>query len=66
MKVATANRLDALVMISVRDARDSLERQLRITAVTGGATGRSPIDVTMALDEATGLLMDLDTVLETS
>ena len=53
-------------MISIRDARDSLERQLWIAASTGSTAGKSQSDVATALDEATGLLMDLDAVLDAS
>ena len=59
VQVAKSGGLDPLLMISVRDARDSLERQLRMPAAVDSASNA----VAMALDEATGLLMDLDAAL---
>ena len=59
-QVARSSRLDPLLLLSIKDSRDTLERQLRQLTMAAPVQLHAARD---AIDEATNLLMDLDAVL---
>ena len=58
--MAQSNRLDPLLLLSIKDSRDTLDRQLN--QLTSAGPGR-PDPALEAIEEATILLMELDAVL---
>ena len=59
-QVARSSRLDPLLLLSIKDSRDTLDRQLRQLTMAAPSQYYAARD---AIDEATNLLMDLDAVL---
>ena len=60
LQVARSSGLDPLLFLSIKDSRDTLDRQLSQLTM---AAPRNFTFARDALDEATNLLIDLDAVL---